>query len=347
MSVSRNALLSALALWLGAPASSWAASGPFGIATPDSPVGNGLSGPLAPLFLYAIHLQTLFYQKLTSVLGASYSDPYAGIWLIGLSFLYGIFHAIGPGHGKAVISSYVLATGDRLVQTTVMSVAASLLQALSAISIVFIATMIFDATAAQVTSITDSIELVSYGLIALLGMTLALSRVRALAEAWRWKPSSRSSFSCDGYPAAIRSPAKLRGAAFEDLSHGVNCACIAVSRMAVEKPEATIRDRLQAVASIGIRPCSGALIVLVFAVARHQAFEGILSVFAMAAGTALTVSVVAVLSVLARGFLARLVSPDHWVKPRLAIGFQFAAACAVFLFGITMMTGLMAADGYL
>jgi ABC-type nickel/cobalt efflux system permease component RcnA len=339
--------MSAFALWLVAPTSSSAASSPFGIATPDSPVGNGLSGPLAPFLLYAIHLQTLFYQKLTSILGASYSNHGAGIWLIGLSFLYGIFHAIGPGHGKAVMSSYVLATGDRLVQTTAMSVAASFIQALSAISIVFVATMIFDATATEMTLVTDRIELLSYGLIALLGLTLALSRVRALAEALRRKPDGRSAFSCDGYPAGVLAPPELRVTALENLHHGVNCGCVTVSRMAVEKPEATIKERLHAVASIGIRPCSGALIVLVFALSQHLAFEGILSVLAMAAGTALTVSVVAALSVLARGFLARLVSSDHWMKPRLAIGFQFVAACAVFLFGITMMTGLMAADGFL
>lgn len=339
--------LAALAAFSGAPAISLAASSPFGIATPDSPAGNGVTGLASPLLLPAIHLQTLFYQKLTSALDAFSSDPHAGLWLIGLSFLYGIFHAVGPGHGKAVISSYVLATGERLRQATVMSVVASLLQALSAIAIIFVATRIMDATATEITFATDSLELGSYGLVTLLGLTLAASKGRLLADAWRGERASSSAFACEDSGVRTAASRKFGGVNLGIHRHGASCGCLAVNRLATAKPEATMKERLQAIASIGVRPCSGALIVLVFALSRHLAPAGIISVFAMAVGTAVTVSIIAALAVLARGFLARLAFSSQWMNSRLAASLEFGAACTVLLFGMMMLIGLIAADGLL
>ena len=79
---------------------------PFGV--PES--GAGLAGPgwLAGFFGQVSVWQTHFYRQLTAAVRAWQAD--GGGWLlIGLSFAYGVFHALGPGHGKAVISSYVLA----------------------------------------------------------------------------------------------------------------------------------------------------------------------------------------------------------------------------------------------
>lgn len=50
-------------------------------------------------------------------------------------------------------------------------------------------------------------------------------------------------------------------------------------------------------AAVGIRPCSGAILLLVFALTQGMLWAGILGTFAMALGTAITVGVLAALAV--------------------------------------------------
>ena len=63
-------------------------------------------------------------------------NPAALGLLAGLSFAYGVFHAAGPGHGKAVISSYLVATGEGFRRGVALSALAALAQALAAIALV-------------------------------------------------------------------------------------------------------------------------------------------------------------------------------------------------------------------
>ena len=51
----------------------------------------------------------MFYRALSGLIRAAKTDGSAYWSLIGISFIYGVFHAAGPGHGKAVISSYMVA----------------------------------------------------------------------------------------------------------------------------------------------------------------------------------------------------------------------------------------------
>ncbi len=325
-----------------APGFSLAATSPFGIATPDSPIGNTVGGPFAPLLLYAIRMQSQFYQKLTAQLDAFSSDPHAGLWLVGLSFLYGIFHAVGPGHGKAVIASYLVATGDTRRRAVALSILASFVQGLSAIIIISVATLILHVTAVEITQATSGIELVSYGLVVLLGVMLLVSQGRNLPHAWRLAKVQQSQFVCQEIPRGITSLEDIpEQANANERLHGVNCACVEVNRLVVTQPEVTYKAMLAAVVSIGIRPCSGGLIVLVFALSRHLFLAGLASVFAMSGGTALTVSLVALLSGTARNLLQRLTASDQTLSLKLSAIFQFTAATVVFTFGLIMFAGTL------
>lgn len=340
------ALLSIAAL-AGLPSIALAAGSPFGIATPDSPMGNGVSGPFAPVLMLAIEWQTYFYKALTGALDQFTSGGNAALWLVGLSFVYGILHAVGPGHGKAVMSSYVMATGDALKEVVALSVAASVLQAVSAIIIIFVAVSILDATATQITTMTDHVELISYGLITLLGIALFASRMRPLFASWSARPASVGSFACEGFEGEELINAG-RGRMAHALGHPEGCDCLErIGQLYATRRPATLRERLATVASVGVRPCSGALIVLVFALARGLAWPGILSVFAMAAGTALTVSLVALASVFARGLLARLAGEGTQRGARLSSLVQVLGAAVVLVFGVTMEVGALASAGWI
>src|ERR671929_250891 len=104
-----------------------APSGPFGVAPPEATLGtpNGTG-----LFGQVLALQSLFYRSLTSTVRSLKSDGMAVWTLVGLSFLYGVFHAAGPGHGKAVISSYIVPNDETWTRGAVLSFASALLQAL-------------------------------------------------------------------------------------------------------------------------------------------------------------------------------------------------------------------------
>src|SRR5690606_23130257 len=96
------------------------------------------AGPLAPLFQWIARQQSLFYRDLTTALGDLTQGGHAALILITLSFAYGVFHAAGPGHGKAVIATYLLATGEKLKRGVVISFASAFVQALTAIVVVSI-----------------------------------------------------------------------------------------------------------------------------------------------------------------------------------------------------------------
>src|SRR5690606_39024468 len=116
-----------------------AAPSPFGIATPDAPGGSGFGGPLAPFFAWVALHQAAFYRALTDALAAMRDDGTAAWLLFGLSFAYGVFHAAGPGHGKAVITSFILASGETVRRGIALSFAAAFAQAVTAVAIVAIA----------------------------------------------------------------------------------------------------------------------------------------------------------------------------------------------------------------
>ena len=82
-----------------------------------------------------------------ALIRAAKTDGSAAYTLIGISFVYGIFHAAGPGHGKAVISSYLVANDETWRRGVALSFASALLQALTAIAIVGIAAVLLGATA--------------------------------------------------------------------------------------------------------------------------------------------------------------------------------------------------------
>ena len=86
--------------------------------------------------------------------------------------MYGIFHAAGPGHGKAVISSYLVANEETWRRGIVLSFASALLQAFVAVALVGIAAVLLNATARQMCNAGRVIELASYALIALVGARL-------------------------------------------------------------------------------------------------------------------------------------------------------------------------------
>ena len=83
--------------------------------------------------------QQEFYRALAGALKAMRTDGSKMWLLVGLSFAYGIFHAAGPGHGKAVISSYMVANEVALRRGILLSFVSAFLQGLTAIAVMMLA----------------------------------------------------------------------------------------------------------------------------------------------------------------------------------------------------------------
>ena len=217
-------------------------------------------------------------------------------WMVSISFLYGVFHAAGPGHGKIVISTYLATHESRLGRGIALTVLSSLTQGLTAIVAVGVAILLLDLSMRETQSATLVLESASYGLVELLGLMLC----------WRSGRRLMTGGGDDGRLHVHHHDADC-GCSHH---HGPSAADLAV--------RATPLQFIMTMLSIGIRPCSGAVLVLLLAFSMGRPGAGIASVMAMAVGTAITVSALATLSVYARQSALAILTTFEQSERRLA-----------------------------
>lgn len=241
-------------------------------------------GPFGSVLSWVAQTQ----QKMQRQLATAVKDLKSGnamgaaLLLAGLSFVYGIVHAVGPGHGKAIISSYVIANEETVRRGILISFLAAAVQALTAVALVSLLLVALNATGFQVTAWANQLETVSYGLIALVGLYLLVTE---LIRLWRrcQTPDTHEHTHNHGHE-------------HHHHHHEDGEAC---NHMVEAKDIAgplSWRKVAAVVLSVGIRPCSGAILVLVFALTQGLFWAGVAATFAMAFGTAITVAVLATLA---------------------------------------------------
>jgi nickel/cobalt exporter len=312
-----------------------ASAAPFGISRGSGPPElGGFTG-------WILHEQAQFYRMLSGAIRAAKADGSAAWTLMGISFVYGVFHAAGPGHGKAVISSYLVANDETWRRGVVLSFASAILQAFTAIAIVGIAAVLLGATAKMMGDTVRIIEMVSYALIILIGLRLLWVKGRAFLHLL--KPHAHG----HEHHGHAHDHHHDHGHAHHDHDHADEAHAWGHAH-APEPSELGgkhwFRRGLAAIVAVGLRPCSGAIIVLVFALAQGLFWIGVASTFVMGLGTAITVAAVATLAVSARGFAGR------WAKAKpgaglIALrGLETAAAGLIIVFGVALLTGYMMSE---
>ncbi len=163
-----------------------------GLAFPLSALPDGGSGLWSGFVLEIQMVQRDLHRQLAAAMQAVQAEGAAAASaLVVLSFLYGVFHAAGPGHGKVVISTYILTQESKLPRGLVLSLVSSLCQGLTAILAVTATAGLLGLTLRQAQSAATGLETVSYSLVMLLGITLVASRARRLLR-WRRTPTPRS-----------------------------------------------------------------------------------------------------------------------------------------------------------
>ena len=258
--------------------------------------------------LFAVRqMQQDLQRQLGKAVRAIKTSPTPGpmLLLVGLSFLYGIFHAIGPGHGKIVITSYLVGYESQVRRGVWLAFLASFVQGLSAIALVAALAIVLDLSRLETTASTRHLEIASYGLIVAIGLWM-------LVAALRGKSCEHGHGHHHGAtPAAPDDDGPSRSA---------------IGRMAA------------VVAAVGIRPCSGAVIVLLFSLAQGLFLLGIGATFAMALGTAITVSALAILAVSSRKLAVRLAGGDGVWERRLQMGLGVLGSLAILGFGALLLS---------
>ena len=271
---------------------------------------GGLGSLWGRAILYVRSQQRELHRELAGAIKALRNEGSAtAAWsLILLSFLYGVFHAAGPGHGKAVISTYLLTHESALGRGLWLSAAAALTQGLTAILLVLVLVALVGWTRADAHDAVGTLETVSFALIALLGLGLA---ARAL-----WSFTRQLSSPAVPAMGASVGPQRSGQAGAQSCGH-----CHAPDPAQLSRP-LSLRTFAAVVLSIGIRPCSGAVLVLLFAEVLGLRWAGIAAVLAMSLGTAGAVGVLAVLAVNFRRLAGALAGGGrHWVFAGQAVAF--------------------------
>ena len=320
---------------------------PFGMSHSTAPPSFG------PFTGWIMEKQAGFYRMLSGAIRASKADGSAAWGLMGISFAYGIFHAAGPGHGKAVISSYLVANDETWRRGIALSFASAILQAFTAIAIVGIAAVLLGATAHVMGNAVRAIEIVSYGLIVLIGLRLLWVKGRAFLRLLRPQRHEHHDHA-HGHAHHEHGHGHSHGhsnAHGHDHAHDHDHEDEAHAWGHAHAPEPSelkgphwLRRGLSAIVAVGLRPCSGAIIVLVFALAQGLFWIGVASTFVMGLGTAITVAAVASIAVGARGFAGRLAKGKPGAGMLLLRGVETAAAVLIIVFGVALLTGYMVSE---
>ena len=304
---------------------------PFGVQVETrQPSAATNSGVVSRLLAQVYARQQAFHRLLTDAVKAFRTDP-AAIWLLlGASFFYGVFHAAGPGHGKAVLSSYMIANETQIRRGIALAFAAAFVQALSAIALVAVLAMILNATSIVIKSTTNILETASYAMIALVGFWLLVTKTRRLLRGRAAKQNHAHHHHHDHAHA-----------------HGETCADCGHSHM--PSPEQlsaplSLREAASLVFAMGLRPCTGAILVLLFALAQGILLAGIGATFAMAFGTALTVSALAVLALGAKHLALRFAGSSGQ-GALVHNGIELAAAAFILGLGVLLFAATLAGGG--
>src|SRR3984885_7746619 len=316
---------------------------PFAVAGGEG--GGGAEGGLTG---WLMAQQSSLTHLIAGKVHALHGQPSAAWGLIGLGLAYGVVHAAGPGHGKAVLASYMLANETSLRRGAAMALMAALLQALIAIALVGAAGFVFQATASQMTHAADWIELASYCRCAAIGAWLVWRKGAALLWALSQHTERRRALASAPAYAGVaweRPAFSLSAAAYRagppDAPSGLadDCGHMHMADPAQLNGPFSWRAAAGTVIAAGARPCSGAILVLVFAMAQGLFAAGVAAAFAMAIGTAVTTGALAWTAVFAKSTAMRLAAGEDSRLGLVAKGFEFAAALAVLAFGLALLVG--------
>lgn len=299
-----------------------AASGPAFAQSPFAVPGGGEAVPASEPGIfsdaarYIMAMQQEYYRAMAGALRAvNLQQSIAGAWaLVSISFLYGVFHATGPGHGKIVVTSYLLADEREVKRGILIAFLSAFAQAVTAIAVVGLLAVGIGMTHRETADAVPLIERASFALIAGVGVWLL----------WQAVAHRRNHDHHDHHAH------EHHGHEHHDHTHMPTLAEIRAAR--------GVKGMATMILSVGLRPCSGAVLVLLFAVTQGAFMVGVMSALAMSLGTAITVSTLAVLTVFSKNLALRAAGgiDSPWTR-RIETGLKIAGGAALVALGLSLL----------
>jgi nickel/cobalt exporter len=257
-------------------------------------------GVLRELFDRINGLQRGMNERLAELSRLVKEERSAGVFfiLLAIAFAYGLVHALGPGHGKIIMVSYAMANPLKAKHGVLLGVGVSVVHTLSAVALISVLYLILRGSYAQYAGGPKrAVLLVSYGLIAGMGAVFTYNAVR------RTRRREQRIAETD------KTPGPAEG----------NC-----------------RDLVVPAFMIGLVPCEGAVLLLVFSLSIDSFWLGLILTAAMSAGMAVTISVVGLIALGAKKGSFKLLS---WKGAPIGTAvsiLRFLGAFAILLLGASL-----------
>ena len=201
------------------------------------------------------------------------------LFALGGAFLYGMAHALGPGHGKFVIVSYFMGREVHVLRGLIMALQMAVVHVIAAVVIVWIADVVLKASLGIRLAEVPGVRAGSFLIIAVIGLYMLYQAVRISL----------------GHTDTHQNYANHNHAHEHSHHHGHSH---------------TTEGGLVAMA-VGMVPCPGAILVMLFAVANDMIYPGFMLVAAMSAGIGLTIAVLGVGTILARQLVTRIIKDSR------------------------------------
>ena len=260
------------------------------------------------LFSHVVLWQREFNQIISAYLHAIKQQPvYAGSLLILVSFLYGVFHALGPGHGKFIIAGYLATHQTKLARSMQITFFSSLAQGLVAILAVSVVVLILQLSSAYFNLSQLWLERSAYVLVIFLGLNWCWKsgkrlykqrrQIKKTPQIHRIKHRIANEIRFDGQIAPKSAVGISTVFPETHTEHYASCGC---GHQHIPDPDAlnqnvNTKESVLIILSIGMRPCSGAIFVLFLAYRLDLFAWGMVATFAMSLGTGITLSAFALL----------------------------------------------------
>ncbi|WP_201288006.1 nickel/cobalt transporter [Psychromonas sp. L1A2] len=248
------------------------------------------------LIMASMHWQKSINEQIIELLYSAKTELVAsGFSLVSLAFIYGVLHSLGPGHGKLIVTTYLATHPTKIKISLILTVLSALLQALVAIIAVSVLLLVFNSTMREVNNEANNLISLSFYSVVILGSIVIWRNAKAL------------------FKGAYSRPIPIKITAIKPIINSVNprnhsndlntnniCGCGHVHFASAEyiNKASSLKEYLAIIFSVGLRPCTGAIMVLLFSNMLGLYWLGIVSAFLMSVGTALTTSIIAIMTIL-------------------------------------------------
>ncbi|WP_394165853.1 nickel/cobalt transporter [Photobacterium piscicola] len=266
------------------------------------------------ILMESIKWQRDINGQLSDLLYDAQQNITAAYSLAGLSFLYGIFHSLGPGHGKMIVTTYLATNPTKIKASLIMTVVSAFVQAIVAITLVSILLIFFKSSMRQVNDAAD--QFISYSFMAMLLLgTIVI--YRSLKQAWQLRMQQQHH------------------------NHGSECGCGHKHFASADEINnaTSLREYIVIIFSIGIRPCTGAILVLLFANMVGLYWLGVASAILMAVGTALTTSAIALMTLSGKKIVSRYLATNEHQRTMTSIIIRLIGGVLLVLLAIVLLNG--------